>query len=218
MKVTTDACLFGAWIPLDHEPKFILDIGAGTGLLSLMMAQRAPEVTILGVELDGAAAKQALENAQDSPFAKRISIVQQDVQQFAIETEEKFDLILSNPPFFKNHLHSPLAKVNAARHQETLSLEQLAEAIVKLLAPTGKAAILLPENEAKAFTKLMRSLGLGLQIQVEVLNKPGEPVFRNMLLFGSASTYQTYQLPIRNQKGEYSDVFKESLRNFYLQI
>jgi tRNA1Val (adenine37-N6)-methyltransferase len=123
MKVSTDACIQGAWTPVPHGACRILDAGAGTGLLSLMLAQRAPEVMIDALEIDEAAAIQAGENISASAFADRIHIHHQDVRSF--QPEDQYDLIICNPPFFINSLNSPEAARNLARHNHTLQQKDL---------------------------------------------------------------------------------------------
>lgn len=218
MKVTTDACLFGAWIPLDGRPKTILDIGSGTGLLSLMLAQRTTESIITGVELDAAAAQQAKENVGSSPFSNRINIAHQSIQEFAASSHQKFDLIVSNPPFFKNHLTSPEDKVNAARHQETLTFEELSSCISALRSPNGRVAILLPENESHFFTEKMRCFDLWPSEEVQVLNKPNDAVFRKMVVYQQGESCRPTQLHIRDHSGQYSAAFQALLSSFYLKL
>ena len=128
MKVTTDACLFGAWVAeeINNEELKInncLDIGAGTGLLSLMIAQKNQETGITGVEIDEDAGKQAKENINASPWKARIDILEGDVKNH--DFPEKFDLIISNPPFYENEIRSATDSKNVAHHSENLSLKEL---------------------------------------------------------------------------------------------
>jgi len=221
MKVTTDACLFGAWIPLETDkPCTILDIGAGTGVLAVMLAQRSSKAEITAVEIDEAAAKQARENAAASPFSDRIHIVHQPIQAFAAASTKKYDLIVSNPPFFKNHLLSPQSKVNAARHQESLGLEDLSQAIASTLSPNGIAAVLLPENESNLFSTYMAKVALFPLLDMEVRNKPGEAVFRKMILyqFNYQGDIQIDQFEIRDANGQYAKDFVQLLQPYYLHL
>jgi tRNA1Val (adenine37-N6)-methyltransferase len=216
MKVTTEACLFGAWVPVAPGAKNILDIGAGTGLLSLMLAQRIPYATITAVEIDSLAAKQAAENAAQSPFAQRIRLVHQSIQDFAAGDYTRFDLVISNPPFFNRHLASPHQKVNMARHQQTLLLEDLAELLPQLLNPSGQIAVLLPPAESIKFCTEMARYGFNINQLTLVKNRPGADVFRHMMLFGRHTAYQESQLLIRESDGQYNAAFRQLLSPFYL--
>ena len=124
MKVGTDAVLLGS-ISGSGNPKSILEIGVGTGVVSLMLAQRFPEARITGVEIDREAWEQASENARQSPWKDRIDFVHMSFQDFCLKQGQKYDLIVSNPPFFPNHLKSPDPKRNLALHNDTLSFGEL---------------------------------------------------------------------------------------------
>lgn len=147
MKVGTDGVLLGAWAPAENATR-ILDIGAGSGLISLMLAQRS-EATIVGVELDEAAALQAHENVAQSRFASRIEIVNTDILHYT--SEAKFDLIVSNPPFFNNALECPDKQRAQARHTSSLPLHLLIDAAFRLLREDGLFSIILPADVAQEF-------------------------------------------------------------------
>ena len=145
MKVCTDACVFGAWAG-SPEAARILDIGTGTGLLSLMAAQRNQVARIDAVEIDSAAAEQARENIANSPFAGRITVHQSPIQCF--EPRYLYDTILVNPPFFQSDLRSPDARVNQAHHAESLTFSELLTAVVRFLGVGGTWHVLLPPEES----------------------------------------------------------------------
>lgn len=147
MKVGTDGVLLGAWVSLRPTDLRLLDIGTGTGLIALMLAQRAPEARITG--LDIADTSQARENADASPWGARVSFVTCPVQRF--DTPEPFDLIVSNPPFFDGSLPCPDAGRTAARHGVELPFDELCDAVVRLLAPWGRFAVVLPTSEVRRF-------------------------------------------------------------------
>jgi tRNA1Val (adenine37-N6)-methyltransferase len=140
MKVTTDACLFGAWVvnkvkSEKSKIKSVLDIGTGTGLLSIMLAQKNPEIKIDAIEIDKDAAEQAKINAGSSPWKEQINIIQDDVKAFSFEKE--FDLIISNPPFYENEIRSATDSKNVAHHSENLTLKELLVIIKENLTKRG---------------------------------------------------------------------------------
>ena len=152
MKVGTDGVLLGAWAGVRPSDRRILDVGTGTGLIALMMAQRAPEARITGVDVEEVS--QARENAAASPWGGRVVFEQCPVQEFA--PDEHFDLIVSNPPFFVDSLTCPDEGRTTARHAVRLPFDQLRDAVVRLLAAEGRFAVILPTDEARRFTDVCR--------------------------------------------------------------
>lgn len=187
MKVCTDACLFGAWVAdhfkrQPHPPDSILDIGAGTGLLSLMLAQKLPFARIDAVELEEAAAEQAAENVEASPWSDRVQVLQGDIR--TIHLGKQYDCIISNPPFFSNDLKSPSAERNLALHSESLSLPELFSKAFTVLTPDGKLALLLPAAREAEAISLAASHNLWPENITHVQQTPTHPNFRVILLFG----------------------------------
>ena len=148
MKVGTDGVLLGAWANCEGA-KRILDIGTGTGVIALQMAQRNAEAQIHAVEIDEAAAKRARANFDNSPWAERLNVEQTAVQEFS--PAEKFDLIVSNPPYFVDSLLPPDTKRSTARHTHDLTFEELDNAVARLLAGDGKFALILPVTEFEKY-------------------------------------------------------------------
>ncbi len=220
MKVCTDACLFGAWADIGGA-KCILDIGTGTGLLSLMAAQRNMEAVIEGVEVEEGAFLQTRQNFEESPFAPRLTVHHTAVQEFF--PDYLFDAIISNPPFFQSDLRSPDQKTNAAHHAETLDFAALSSAVQRLLSPGGRFSILLPVAESCLYEKQQ---GSGWQVVAELLltHRPGMRPFRRMMTFarageakGSRRDRLTEELCIYEENGKnYDSGFKEYLKAFYL--
>ena len=156
MKVTTDACLFGAWVADDMkriQPERILDIGTGTGLLALMAAQICSDAVIDAVEIEGGAAAQATENFKASPWADRIRSHHTDIRNSIFK--EQFDAIICNPPFYENELASPDTKRNMAHHAGGLLLQDLLPLIGQQLAADGKAYVLLPARRKSEKSELL---------------------------------------------------------------
>ncbi|MDR2681196.1 MAG: methyltransferase [Tannerella sp.] len=142
MKVGTDGVLLGAWVRVDSATCSVLDVGAGTGLIALMIAQRHAEAEIDAVEIDREACEQASDNVGKSPFKSRINVIHQSFPEYA--TAKTYDLIVSNPPFFAHSLKSPDRKRNAARHDDTLPLRLLIGHATEMLSENGRIALLLP--------------------------------------------------------------------------
>jgi len=150
MKVGTDGVLLGAWANPCNAKK-ILDIGTGTGLIALMMAQKSTAI-IDAIDIDEQATQQAFENFKLSPWAKRLNALHQSIQYFTAHTPQRYDLIVSNPPYFMGAHPAPSEARNIARHMdETLSIEELTECVKKLLAPQGRFCVILPFIEGMKF-------------------------------------------------------------------
>ena len=155
MKVGTDGTLLGAWAQVPKNSARILDIGTGTGLIALMMAQRFPEATVLGIDIDCEAVSQAQENVAESPFASRVDIQLQNVLDF--ECEESFDAIVSNPPFFVDALNCPDQQRTIARHTISLTYEGLMKSAYRLLKTDGKLSLVIP-SECRSLLETEASL------------------------------------------------------------
>jgi tRNA1Val (adenine37-N6)-methyltransferase len=183
MKVGTDGVLLGAWADV-RGARTILDIGAGTGLIALMLAQRAPEALIDAVELDPGSAEQAAENIAASPWSGRVRVFSLPIQDFAPPEGRLYDLIVSNPPFFAGALKSPKPGRNQVRHGETLSFSALLLSAGRLLSPQGRFSLILPYAEAKTFQELAVHYHLFTSRVCEVHSRFGKPVERVLMELG----------------------------------
>jgi len=220
MKVCTDSCIFGAWAAAvaDIQTKRILDIGTGTGLLSLMLAQYLPS-SIDAVELDESAAEQAKSNFKNSPWKERLQVHPVSIQEFV--SNESYDLIISNPPFFENDLHSDDERVNQARHEGTLDLSSLLVAVQKHLTPrTGTAFILYPYQRASQLIDEAEKHGLYPSFLMAIKHQPEKEHFRMICQFKTEKTanVQVASLSIRDEKDYYSDAFYTLLSPYYLNL
>lgn len=220
MKVCTDACLFGAFIASKFQvtnSKFhVLDIGTGTGLLSLMLAQKNSNVSIDAVEIDRSAAEQAKENFRSSPWKDRLHIHHQPIQEFGFN---QYDLIISNPPFYESDLKSDNSKRNLALHSAALGLDDLLDVIQKHISANGKFAVLLPYHRSANFINHALLKDFHLIEEVSVKQTPKHPYFRSMLLFGRNKVQTNhYDLCIKEKNDDYSDEFKELLADYYLKL
>lgn len=220
MKVCTDACLFGAWMAEKvrsekYGPRNILDIGTGTGLLSLMLAQKTTAI-IDAVELDEQAAEQAAENFEATRWNERCQVIQGDVR--TVHLGRKYDLVISNPPFFENDLKSGDTKRNIALHSEELSLQELLGVIKKHLSDKGKFALLLPYHRKKEFENLAMAAGFYLEEEVSVKQTPNHAFFRVMLLFEQAEIPVNQTTLIIRQSDQYTPEFTTFLKDYYLNL
>ncbi|MEQ1623830.1 MAG: methyltransferase, partial [Sediminibacterium sp.] len=217
MKVCTDACLYGAWLASQIQDQRsisnCLDIGTGTGLLSLILAQKT-NANIDAVELETAAAQQAKENFEASPFANKLTVVQADINQW--QTEQPYQLVFSNPPFYEKDLASPYAKRNLALHSSALTLEALFLAMNRLVEPSGQMSMILPWHRREAAISHALRLGWNLNAEASVYQTEKHKAFRSFLLFS-----QTAKTPFANeiiikQNGVYTKAFTALLKDYYL--
>lgn len=219
MKVCTDACLFGALLAEELQPlsiKNILDIGTGTGLLSLMLAQKN-NALIDAVEIDPDAFDQAKENIAGSPFKDRISIFNSDITQFT--SNKKYDCIISNPPFFEDDLLSPDKKKNAAKHDTTLTINLLLQAIHTHLNTDGIFAVLLPYHRSSFFETAASASNFHLRKKISVKQTTGHHYFRVILIFSTAQApLQEMELTIKDAVGNYTPEFTTLLKDYYLYL
>ena len=218
MKVGTDGVLLGAWANVD-DTKNVLDVGAGTGLISLMIAQRC-NAKVLGIEIEKNAAKEASENVQNSPWKNRVVIKNISFQEFVNSSKEKFDLIISNPPFFSNSFKNEIKNLAIARHNDLLPFSELIKSSIKLLNENGRLAVILPVIQAEEFIELAKPEGLYLSILTKVKPKEKKESNRFLMEFTKKQTIlKTDYLTIYNEPGtDYTDLYKQLTRDFYLKF
>lgn len=270
MKVGTDGVLLGAWVETAHA-RTILDVGCGTGLLSLMCAQRS-DAHILGIEIDEEAAKQAMENVSSSPWSDRITIEHVSFQEYvdqenvdqeyddsaevcsqrqstadklalcSMQNENlskdvewpqcdkgRFDLVISNPPYFSNSLKSPREERTKARHTDTLTFEELTKGVVRLMRDGGRFAVILPYDVMTEFVEIARESGLRLIRGMEVYSIPPNDSrstpCRFMAEFSKVELYKTGEelIPERlviesGGRHQYSDAYIQMTKEFYLKM
>ncbi|KAA6435931.1 methyltransferase [Rufibacter glacialis] len=216
MKVCTDSCVLGAFADVQGARR-ILDIGAGTGLLSLMVAQRASQAQVEAVEIDANAASQAQENMAASPWANRVKLFPMGLQEFALTQPQAFDVIISNPPFFQASLKSADGAKNQAKHTGSLSFAEVVSFAQRYLAPEGKLHILLPPHEAGVFEREAQAAGFHTRQILWLEATPQGKLLRAIHTYTrqpSATTSST--LAVREKDGEYTLTFQELLREYYL--
>ena len=215
MKVGTDGILLGSWADVTNC-RTILDMGSGTGLLALMLAQRtAQHCQIHAVELDPEASNQAQENIAHSPWQNRIQLIQDDVQHFLKNTEHVFDLIVANPPYFEQGVDCKNEERELARYVKQSHLDWLNWASERL-SEKGKISFVLPYESAKTLAK---STALFCVKQTEVITKAGKAPQRMLLTFAKVpQVLEKNQLVIYDEKNCYTEEFVALTKNFYLKF
>lgn len=216
MKVGTDAVLLGIWTELKGVTD-VLDIGTGCGIIPLLLAARSAKIKVDAVELDLGSFEESSENFMQSPFAGRLQVFHADINDFVPEVGRKYDLIISNPPFFINDHRPVLTGRKLARHTDTLRYDQLVETALRLLNPDGRFSVVLPYRESKVFLKLAEQSGLHLQRRMLIFPKPcKEPNRINLLLGNSATVPMTEKFIIRNEDGFFTQQYLTKVKDFYL--
>lgn len=219
MKVTTDGCVFGAWVAEEIQKSTfkiqnILDAGAGTGLLSLMVAQKCA-AAITAVEIDTAAAKEAAHNFRASPWADRLKIVTGDL--LLLKFPAPFDAIICNPPFYETDLKGPDERRNTAHHSGQLKLDQLFPVLFNNLSAEGTLYLLLPFRRKAELEKMIRDNGFFVQDEVDVI--PAEKPTRWMAALTKHAPQDLSFATLRVKKEEgYTTEFSRLLRDYYLNL
>ncbi|MDE7134859.1 MAG: methyltransferase [Rikenellaceae bacterium] len=216
MKVGTDGVLLGSWATVTAAATRILDIGTGTGLIALMAAQRAPVALVDAIEIEEEASSQAGENFESSPWSDRLSVYNMAIQDF--RPEFKYDVILSNPPYFSRSLKSESLKKCLARHNESLPPSDLAACVGRLLDDNGSFAAILPYEEANVFIAEAVEYGLYLTRRTDIRGRRAKPVKRVLMEFAKHPAWRlvSSQMHLENEDGSRSGAYAELTREFYL--
>lgn len=221
VKVGTDGVLLAAWTRI-REAQSALDIGTGTGVIAVMLAQRGSRLQkIAGVEIDRVAWKTATINAAECPWAGRIRMYHTSIQKYAEESPDRYDLIVSNPPFFKNSTLSQKSDRNRIRHTISLTFEDLLNSVEKLLALHGFFNIILPGTEGREFINIAENYGLYLTRKTEVFSIREKPVERMLLEFSrrSGSVPERNELVIHRSKDRgFTEEYRRLTCDFYLKF
>ena len=216
MKVGTDGVLLGAWTDLSHSRR-ILDIGTGTGLIALMLAQRCMDARITAIDLDSAAVEQAQENIQASPWKDRIEALQQDICTY--HPNGTFDTIVSNPPYFIDSLKCPDGQRSTARHTDTLDADRLIGKVSELLTSDGRFSIILPAEQTEDLIRVADEKGLHPSRQTWVITRPGLSPKRILMEFRKIPvTLQPDELVIELERHVYSEEYIALTKEFYLKM
>lgn len=221
MKVSTDACIQGALTAFflkDKKPRHLLDIGVGTGLLSLMIAQELPQVEIVGIDVDAGAVAQASANFKMAPFKNAVEIIQHDI--FKWSDERQFDAIISNPPFFKNHLQANELQRNTARHELGFTKEALAQQMCQRLSDEGFVSILYPTTEWKEWMDVSSKNGLYPCLIFSICPNEKKGPNRMIGFFSKKSTValKEERLVIYQAPQVYTAAFVELMQGYYASL
>jgi tRNA1Val (adenine37-N6)-methyltransferase len=215
MKVGTDGVLLGAWTDTAGA-NHILDVGTGSGLIALMLAQRS-EASIDAVEIDSEAALQAQENADGSPWKSRVFVHHDAFAHFAAASSTKYDLVVSNPPFFRNSLKPPAGNRSLAKHDTGLPYNILIEHSARILHENGRFCMIIPADERDHFSSLADFNGLSLSRCTNVCSYPGKKPVRCLLEFTRKPSLPVENnLAIRISPGVYSEEYIKLTKEFYL--
>lgn len=215
MKVGVDSVILGSWLKLDC-PRSVLDIGTGTGLLALMMAQRNIQSQVVAVEIDDKAIVDARHNFQESIFASRLDLVHASIQEFAMLTDRRFDLIVSNPPYFDAGNRSVNEARSTARHHDSLSLDELFETAEMLLTPTGSFALILPYDIKEKALAHAQNNTLFLTAALAIYPTPDKQPNRVVLQFKKESKECENEKLLVRINGNYSPEYTQLTSGFYL--
>lgn len=220
MKIGTDGVLLGAWCPIDNNPYYVLDIGAGTGILSLMLAQRSNAEQIDALEIDEEAYEQCVENFEASPWSDRLFCFHAGLDEFVDEPEEEYDIIISNPPFYAEDFKTDNSQRDLARFQDALPFEDLVEAADLLLSENGVFAVIIPYKEEERFIDLCAEVELYPVKVTRVKGAHNTPIVRSLLAFKryELSVLTADELVIEINRHEYTDDYINLTKDFYLKM
>jgi tRNA1Val (adenine37-N6)-methyltransferase len=220
MKIGTDAVLLGAWCPIDNNPFSVLDIGAGTGILSLMLAQRSNAEQIDSLEIDEEAYEQCVENFENSTWSDRLFCFHAGLDEFVDEPEDEYDIIISNPPFYSEDYKTDSSQRDLARFQDALPFEDLIEATDLLLSENGIFAVIIPYKEEERFIDLCAEVELFPVKVTRIKGSHTTPIVRSLLAFKryELSVLTADELVIEISRHEYTDDYINLTKDFYLKM
>jgi tRNA1Val (adenine37-N6)-methyltransferase len=220
MKVGTDGVLLGAWCPIDNHPYSVLDIGAGTGILSLMLAQRSNAEQIDAIEIDENAYEQCVENFESSPWGDRLFCFHAGLDEFVDEPEEQYDIIISNPPFYSEDYKTKNEQRDWARFQDAMPFEDLVEAAELLLSENGIFAVIIPHKEEERFISLCADVDLFPVKVTRVKGTHTTPIIRSLLAFKryELSVLTADELIIETARHQYTEAYIALTKDFYLKL
>jgi tRNA1Val (adenine37-N6)-methyltransferase len=220
MKIGTDGVLLGAWVPINHNPCSILDIGTGTGVIALMLAQRTNAEQIDALEIDEQAYEQAMDNFENSSWSDRLFCFHAGLDEFVEEPEDEYDLIVSNPPFYTDDYKSGTEQRDLARFADALPFEDLIEAAALLLSQNGIFSVIIPFKEEEKFLALANEFELYPFKITRVKGTPTTEIKRSLLAFSRNKNidYPIDELIIETARHIYTAEYIELTKDFYLKM
>ena len=219
MKIGTDGVLLGAWASLESNPFSILDIGAGTGVLSLILAQRSSAEVIDAIEIDDLAYEQCVSNFENSPWGDRLFCYHAAFQEFVAEIEDQYDLIISNPPFYSEDYKTQNEQRDLARFQDALPFEHLLQGVSKLLTQDGIFSVVIPHSEESNFISLASIFKLYPKKILHTKGTPSSEIKRSFIEFSFKEvTCVLSELVIETQRHQYTKEYINLTKDFYLKM
>ena len=219
MKIGTDAVLLGAWASLKNNPLSVLDIGSGTGVLALMLAQRSTAELIDALEIDEKAYEQCVENFENSQWSDRLFCYHASLQEFTEEIDDKYDLIISNPPFYQDHYKSENKQRDLARFEDAMPFEHLALCASKLLSDSGIFSVIIPFKQEENFINLASKANLFPNKILHVKGNSSTKTVRSLIEFSFVqSEIKTEELIVETSRHQYTQNYINLTKDFYLKM
>ncbi|MDW5287301.1 tRNA1(Val) (adenine(37)-N6)-methyltransferase [Formosa sp. PL04] len=219
MKIGTDAVLLGAWASLDHNPFSILDIGAGTGVIATMLAQRSYAELIDAIEIDDDAYEQCVDNFEVSPWADRLFCYHASLEEFVDEIEDEYDLIISNPPFYSEDYKTDNEQRDIARFSDALPFDHLIDSASKLLSDHGTFCLIVPFKEEENIIVLASKADLFPSKILHVKGNPDSDIKRSLMQFSFTKTdVEIKELIIETERHQYTEDYINLTKDFYLKM
>ncbi len=219
MKIGTDAVLLGAWASIRLNPFSILDIGAGTGIISLMLAQRSSAEVIEAIEIDDNAYEQCVDNFENSEWSDRLFCYHASLQEFAEEIDDTYDLVVCNPPFYSEDYKTSDASRDLARFQDAMPFEHLIPCVSKLLSDIGKFSVIIPFKEENRFIDLALKTGLYINDILRVRGNSTSEIKRSLLEFSFVeNNVETKELTIETERHKYTQDYIGLTKDFYQKM
>lgn len=220
MKIGTDGVLLGAWAPVNHNPFSVLDIGTGTGVIALMLAQRSNAQQIDALEIDEDAYEQATDNFENSPWSDRLFCFHAGLDEFVEEPEDEYDLIISNPPFYTEDYKTDNEQRDLARFADAMPFEELIEAADLLLSENGIFAVIIPFKEEQNFLAIANEYELYPIKITRVKGAPTTEIKRSLLAFSRTEkvNFLIDELVIETARHIYTPEYMDLTKDFYLKM
>ncbi len=219
MKIGTDAVLLGAWASIEQQPFSILDIGAGTGILALMLAQRSQAEIIDAIEIDDLAYEQCVDNFEQSSWGDRLFCYHASLDEFVEEIEDQYDLIVCNPPFYSEDYKTTSSQRDMARFQDAMPFEHLLESVSILLSKNGVFTVVMPFNEEVKFIETAQKFNLFPNKTLHIKGNPDSDIIRSLIEFSFRESETSIKsLIIEIERHQYTQDYVNLTKNFYLKM